>query len=173
MTEEHPFVRHLQELRENRGALAALRRGLGQPPGTVSSMYPYVVPWVRDNAPPSEEAAYYLIAALYAYHPQEGGVGDMGNHFWRARDPAGDTTALERRFMALLAAHPDDLDFYLRQAVSYLKSKEVPVDWSQLLADVLAWGHPERYVQRRWARSFWGRPTQENPSIQESQLEEE
>jgi len=168
MTEVHPFVRHLQELRENRGALAALRRGLGQPPGTVSSMYPYIVPWLKDNTPPSEEAAYYLIAALYAYHPQEGGVGNMGDHFWQARDPTGDMTALERRFTALLAAHPDDLAFYLRQAVSYLKSKEVPIEWSQLLADVLAWDHPERYVQRRWARSFWSHPTHEDPSTSET-----
>ena len=166
MTELHPFICYLQGFREDRGALAALRRGLGQPPGTVSSMYPYVVPWLRDSTPPSEEAAYYLVAALYAYHPQEGGMGDMGQHFWRARDPSGDNIAVERRFTALLAAHPDDLDFYLRQAVSYLKSKEVPVEWSQLLADVLAWGHPVRYVQRRWARSFWGRPIQGNPPIQ-------
>jgi CRISPR system Cascade subunit CasB len=60
----------------------------------------------------------------------------------------------------LLAAHPDDLDFHLRQAVSFLKSRDVPVNWHQLLSDVLAWGHPERYVQRRWARAFWGRSTQ-------------
>jgi len=170
MTELHPFIRYLQAFREDRGALAALRRGLGQPPGTAPSMYPYVVPWLRDNTSPSEEAAYYLVAALYAYHPQEGGTGDMGQHFWRARDPSGDNTAVERRFTALLAAHPDDLDFYLRQAVSCLKSKErpVPVEWSQLLADVLAWGHPERYVQRRWARSFWGRSTPENASASET-----
>jgi len=166
MTEADRFINYLQMLREDRGALAALRRGLGQPPGTVSSMYPYVVRWLRDSIPPSEEAAYYLVAALYAYHPQEGGVGDMGQHFRRTCDPKGDNTAVERRFTTLLAAHPDDLDSYLRQAVSYLKSKDVPVEWSQLLADVLAWGHPDRYVQRRWARSFWGRPTQGNPPIQ-------
>ncbi len=43
MTEQpiHPFVNRLQELAEKqeRGALAALRRGLGQPPGTVAEMF--------------------------------------------------------------------------------------------------------------------------------------
>ena len=34
MTKERPFVTYLESLREDRGALAALRRGLGQPPGT-------------------------------------------------------------------------------------------------------------------------------------------
>jgi CRISPR system Cascade subunit CasB len=161
MTKIHPFITHLESLRDDRAALAALRRGLGQPPGTVASMHRYVVYWL----PPDEpwlERAYYLVAALFAYHPAEGGKGNMGNHFARTRDPQGDNTAIERRFTALLAAHPDDLDFYLRQAISFIKSKdEVPINWHQLLSDVLAWSHPDRYVQKDWARAFWGRPTKE------------
>lgn len=158
----HPFITYLESLREERGALAALRRGLGQPPGTVAAMYPFVVRWLPEDAPRWREATYYTIAALFAYHPAQGGTGDMGNHFFRAREPGGDDTAIERRFTALLAAHAEDLEAYLRQAISYLKSKDVPVHWHQLLADTLAWGHPGRYVQRRWARSFWGRSTQGN-----------
>jgi len=157
MENEQPFVTYLQSLGEDRGALAALRRGLGQPPGTVASMYRYVVPWVSDDAPPWREAAYYTIAALFASHPAPGGKGNMGAHFADTRRPGGDDTAIERRFTALLAAHPDDLDTYLRQAVSYLRSKPVPVNWHQLLSDVMAWGRPQRYVQKRWARAFWGR----------------
>jgi len=157
MTQTQPFVTYLESLCNDRGALAALRRGLGQPPGTVASMYPYVAHWLSEDTPTWQEAAYYLIASLFAYHPAEGGVGNMGRHFARTRDPQGDNTAIERRFTALLAAHPDDLDFYLRQAVSFLKSKQVPVNWHQLLSDVLAWGHPDRYVQKQWARAFWGR----------------
>jgi CRISPR system Cascade subunit CasB len=157
----HPFVEYLESKRDDRGALAALRRGLGHPPGTVADMYPYVVPRLPSDAPRWKEEAYYLVAALFAYHPLEGGRGNMGNHFARTRDPGGDNTAIERRFTALLATHPDDLDFHLRQAVSFLKSKDVPVNWHQLLPDVMAWGHPERYVQQRWARAFWGRPAEE------------
>ena len=118
----YPYIEYLESLRDDRGALAALRRGLGQPPGTVASMYPYVVRWLAAEARPWQETAYYLIAALYAYHPLEGGTGNMGDHFARARDPEGDQTAIERRFTALLAAHPDDLDGYLRQAVSFLSN---------------------------------------------------
>jgi CRISPR system Cascade subunit CasB len=160
--ERHSFVTYLESKREDRGALAALRRGLGQPPGTVPDMYRYVVPWLPDDAPPWKEDAYYLIAALFAYHPKEGGQRTMGDHFARARDPQGDNTAIERRFTALLAAHPDDLGDYLRQAVSFLKSEDVPVNWHRLLLDVMAWGHPDRYVQQRWARGFWGRAAQES-----------
>lgn len=158
MKDKIPFVEYLESLRDDRGALAALRRGLGQPPGVVSSMYPYVVPWIPDGASRRAEAIYYLIAALFAYHPDAGGAGNMGHHFAAARDPQGDDTALERRFTALLAAHPDDLDFYLRQAVSFLRSKAVPIHWHQLFSDLRRWGDKDRSVQREWARAFWGRP---------------
>lgn len=164
MTDTHPYVTYLEGLREDRGALAALRRGLGQPPGTVADMYRYVVPWVPDGAKPWQEASRYQIAALFAYHPEPGGTGNMGNHFSRARDPSGDDTAVERRFTALLAAHPEDVDFYLRQAISFLRSKDVPVNWHQLFFDLRGWGHPDRYVQQQWARAFWGRAAREEPT---------
>jgi len=167
MSDKHPFVEYLEGLREDRGALAALRRGLGPAPGTATEKFRYVVPWVPKGCSRQEEEAYYLVAGFFAYHPKAGGQGDMGNHMAQARDPQGDNTAIERRFTALLGAHPEDLHFYLRQTISYLRSKEVPVDWSQLLRDLRAWGHPERYVQRQWARSFWGARPPDQATAQE------
>jgi CRISPR system Cascade subunit CasB len=82
----------------------------------------------------------------------------MGSHLAKTRTDSG-ADALERRFTALLAAHPDDLPDYLRQAVSFLKSKEVPVNWNQLLWDLQNWDRrddPKYSVQKKWARSFWG-----------------
>ena len=165
MADRHPFVEHLERLRHDRGALAALRRGIGRPPGTVPDMYRYVVPWLPVDLPAWREEVCYLIAALFAYHPATGGSGNMGDHFSRARAAQADDTAIERRFTALLAAHPDDLPSYLRQAVSFLRSKDVAVDWHQLLSDVMAWGHPDYRdrVKRNWARAFWGRA--ETPQI--------
>ncbi len=155
MTEPSPFVAYLESLRDNRSALAQLRRGLGRPPGTVPDTYPYVVPWLPPGTRRWHEDAYYLLASLFAYHPAAGGTGNMGNHFRLCLRDAQDATAIERRFMALLAAHPDDLPFFLRQAVSFLCAKEVPVAWNQLLIDLLRWSHPDRYVQRNWAHAFW------------------
>lgn len=156
MTESQPFVAYLEGLSQHRAAMAALRRGLGRPPATVSDMFRYVVPWVPEEASRRYENALYLIASLYAHHRASGGVGNMGDHFARARNPAAGDTAIERRFTAVLRSHPDDFPLYLRQAVSYLKSKEIAVNWHQLLRDVLAWSHPDHYVQKRWARGFWG-----------------
>lgn len=153
----NPFINYLEALqqREDRGALAALRRGLGQPPGTVYSMFPYVVPWLPNDAPRSYEDGYFLVASLFAYHPQSGGAGNMGDHFARTRDPQGDNTAIERRFTALLAAHREDLPTYLRQAVGFLRTKEIPINWHRLFRHIQHWDHPSGYVQREWARSFW------------------
>ena len=123
-------------------------------------MYPYVERFLHDQNRYLEKA-YYLLASLFAYHPDAGGGGNIGHHFARTRDPNSDNIAIERRFTALLSAHSQDLHFYLRQAVSFLKSKEVPVNWPQLLADLRGWSHPDSYVQHAWARAFWGRPPTE------------
>jgi CRISPR system Cascade subunit CasB len=156
-TEPHPFIRYLQKLADgqDRGALASLRRGLGQPPGTVADMYRYVEPYLGADAR-YKESAFYLVAALFALHPKSTNEGNMGAHLARTRTESGGE-ALERRFTALLAAHPDDLPEYLRQAVSFLKSKdEEPVNWNELLRDLQNWGHEDRFVQKKWARAFWG-----------------
>lgn len=177
MPETHPFVTYLEGLaeREDRGALAALRRGLGQPPGTVAATYPYVVPWLPRAISRQGEAAYYCVGALYALHPAPGGEGNLGQAFRKAqgRESPGESREsgkigpIERRFTALLAAHPDDLADHLRQAVSLLKSKEVPIDWHQLIRDIQSWNHPSHYVQREWARAFWGRPETEQTEASE------
>jgi hypothetical protein len=43
--------------------------GLGKDPGTVPEMYPYVVPFTT-KAPGWEEQNHYLVAALFASHPE-------------------------------------------------------------------------------------------------------
>lgn len=168
-SEKHPFIDYLESLREDRGALAALRRGLGQQPGTVPGMYPYVVRWIPEQSSRQYEAALYLVASLFAYHPEAGGTGTMGTHFAAARAQESDNTAIERRFTQLLDAHPEDLPFYLRQAISYLRSKNVPVNWDQLFKDLQWWGSSTHRVQQTWAKDFWGRPV--NPKENNQQTE--
>lgn len=165
-TLENYFVTYLESLAEDRAALAALRRGLGQPPGHTPEMHPYVMRFLPKDAYPNswQEQSYYLVASLYGLHPEMGSGQNLGHHF--AQTLAGDAErdkATERRFTALLTAHPDDLGFYLRQAVSFLKSKEVKINWYQLMKDVLAWGNPDWQpeVQKRWARHFWNPPKED------------
>lgn len=157
---QHPFIEYLRSLKDNRGALAALRRGLGQTPGAVPEMFPYVVPWLPAKCSARMEAIYYLIASLYALHPLYAAEGNFGTHLRSTVKDENSGIATERRFVALLNSHPDDLAEHLRHNISYLKSKDQPVCWSQLFDDLLHWDHPEHYVQRNWANTFWTRGTQ-------------
>ena len=146
------FIAHLEALRDqgSRGALAALRRGLGNPPGTVPAIYPQILPWAPQNR--WTEDACYIVGPLFALHPEPGGEGNMGTAFATVKDPS---ESLEKRFVALLNCHHDDLPNHLRQAVSLLKSKDIPVNWRRLLKDILSWDHEDRFVQQQWAREFW------------------
>lgn len=155
----HPangFVNYLESLREreDRGALAALRRGLGKPPGTVAEMHPIVVPRLPAGLSSRGEDLYYLVSSLFAYHPQDGEIGNLGETFRRVRS-ATDSDSVEKRFVALLNCHVDDLPDHLRHAVGLAESHEVPVNYRSLLKDLRYWDHPDRFVQRQWARSFW------------------
>ena len=161
---EKRFAEHLAKLvkDQNLGALAALRRGLGKRPGEAAEAHRYVVPWLPAGARLWQEDAYYLVAALFAWHrgswPEGDGadrrVTNLGASFARLRDQT-ESDSTEKRFAALLNCHRDDLPHHLRQAVGLLRSKDVPIDWAQLLRDVIDWDRESRSVQRAWARAFW------------------
>ncbi|MBN2002690.1 MAG: type I-E CRISPR-associated protein Cse2/CasB [Anaerolineae bacterium] len=168
MDKTYPFITYLESLRgsqDERAAFAALRRGLGRDPGAAPAMFPYIARWASEDTKPWTEATLYLIASLFAYHPKEGGAGNLGAAFKDAAQSESDPTAIERRFTALLAADTEDLHFYLRQAVSFLKSKDVAINWQQLFEDVQRWQYGQ--VQKQWAYKFWGRPAEKEPSNNE------
>jgi CRISPR system Cascade subunit CasB len=156
---EQHFVTALENLvrADNRAALAALRRGLGKPPGTTPEMYPYVVPL----APERGDDPYYLVAALFAWHPDPwhapGRTSNLGASMARVARDSG-SESIERRFVAMLNAPSEDLPEHLRHAVGLCRAHEVPVNWLQLLRDLQWWdasGSGYRRVQRSWAGSFW------------------
>ncbi len=159
---EQAFIGFLEGLveREDLGALAALRRGLGRRPGEVPEMYPYVVPFLPDEE--WRQDAYFLIASLFALHQgswradgSERDATNLGASFARL-SAMRESSSIERRFVALLSCDWEDLPEHLRSAVSLLKSEEVPIDWLRLLRDMQRWDRDERPVQRAWARAYWG-----------------
>ena len=149
------------EERKDHGALAALRRGLEKPPGTAPEMHRYVVPWSNGESSRWRENVYYIVAALFAYHPvhwsrDKDTRSNLGDSFARLRRADGvSEEGVERRFTALLSVHREDLHVHLRHAVSLLKSKDIAINWVRLLDDLKYWGHEDRWIQRNWARAFW------------------
>jgi CRISPR system Cascade subunit CasB len=171
---ERLFIEALVALykQEDRAALAALRRGLGRPPGETMEMYPYVAPYTKELTRKQEDA-YYFVAALFGLYPGENWTSsdgrlrtNLGASLQQLANPnessRESSKSVERRFAALLNAHSDDLSEHLRQNISLLKSKDIPVDWRQLLRDVINWDDDDRLVQRDWSKAFWGAGTQES-----------
>jgi CRISPR system Cascade subunit CasB len=148
---ESPLVDYLEQHREDRAMLAALRRGLGRPAGMAAEMFPYVIPFVQDW----NEDDVFLVAALFALHPASAPQGNMGDHSRKMAQGAGDDASIQRRFVQLLNMRRDSLATPLRQQIGLLKSQDIAVNWRQLQRDVQNWDHPDRFVQKAWARAYW------------------
>lgn len=145
----------LDEKRIDRGALADLRSGLGKEPVQMARVHKHVVPYVQAHG--FNERWYYVLATLFGLFPKQRNRCSLGKAFKPLAFPEGEKKkdGMEARFVALLNAHPDDLDDHLRHAISLLKANEQPLDWFCLLEDLIEWGHPEGQVQLRWARDFY------------------
>lgn len=148
------FINYLEERKIDRGMMASLKKGYGKKPGTEPTMYPYIESWAKGY----DGDIYYLIASLFAYYKindsKSAQSGNMGDHFYlvinRKDDPA------EKRFSALLSANYNDLiNYQLRQAISFLKSKDIAINWVQLMKDLRSWNNPEKFIQKKWASHFW------------------
>ncbi|HEY3365985.1 MAG TPA: type I-E CRISPR-associated protein Cse2/CasB [Symbiobacteriaceae bacterium] len=159
---------------ENRGTLAALRRGLLVDEDRLFELYGYLPPNFLAGLSNADEQVYLMVAALFAYHPayftkdelkgRPRNLGESLRLLAQAKQPAqGEADqpedllpeSLKRRVEALLAAHREDLFGYLRQVVSLLKSEDIKVDWAQLLNDLQAWEWSGNPVQWQWSRSFY------------------
>jgi CRISPR system Cascade subunit CasB len=170
------LIAHLEDCvrRHDAGALAELRSGLGKSPGTASRMFPHVVPYLG-GVPEFQERWYYLVATLFAqWHQSQLGAEEDRDEGEKSEDRPektrrnfGDSLAelvadnpdqaksLDRRVVALLNSHPDDLPVHLRHLVSLLRGQRVPIDWRQLLVDLPRWSFDDRPVQRHWAGAYW------------------
>jgi CRISPR system Cascade subunit CasB len=182
---EIPLVRRLIELAEqdDRGALAALRTGLGKPPGAASRMLPIIAPFLSSDDGAATRATF-VTAALFAKHPKHAEVGSVGGSLWKATKREGvnpdgkhGEAGVEARFAAALDADPEDLDRHLEGLVSLCESASAPIDWHQFYKDLRGLlGQNEEYqnsIRTRWARDFWRGPTPRPESNQTTQQEDQ
>ncbi|MGI5939724.1 MAG: type I-E CRISPR-associated protein Cse2/CasB [Thermoleophilia bacterium] len=158
---EEEYVKQLEGL--GTGELASLRRGCGER-DPVEGRCPWLIGMIRGVAP---EPAAFLVAGLLAQYStadikagRHRASGDFGCT-WKAAISGNDSTSIRRRFHILLDADFDpwtgegDLPYRLRQMVRYAVGKGVGVDWPLLLTHVKFWNQPDKWVQKRWARSFF------------------
>lgn len=166
------FISQLEELVRTggRGSLAVLRRNAGrslaESRGAVALFY-RMLPM---RLGPREEI-YFLVATLFPWNDLPSLGGNLGHSMALLRSKTG-SEALDRRMTVLLdadfddspsgALQPGELGFRLRQTVKLLASHDIGVDWRRLLEDLLSWSHPERWVQKNWARAYFGRTAEDD-----------
>ncbi len=166
------FIHNLSQL--DQGEYARLKRNAGKTLAEARQVhllfYQKILPY--GVSLPWQEEQYFLVATLYPFdklqrsreHPAAGDAdaaiktpaapaSTLGDSFRRARSEQNET-GLNRRLARLLDADAQQLPFQLRQAVLRLTADWIPINWSQLTRDVLNWTHPNRYVQRNWARDY-------------------
>lgn len=178
----------LEKIEPDRAALAHLRKALGKTPNKALTAFHSVVGWTQDFENEWEVECYFLVASLFGLY-QRGEMSQSWHHDKNLRDEQrnfgasfrrfefeeakknGDnepnkerSKSLEKRFTALLNSRSADLSVRLRHAVLLLKSNQVPIDWVQLLKDLLQWKRFDTFAtyrsrgvspQRKWAQSFW------------------
>jgi CRISPR type I-E-associated protein CasB/Cse2 len=157
------LIKHLRALKagDDRGSLARLRRGSADPLGD-----PDVVRIVGRDIPPATTDTvvdiYLITACLFALNPKhvESGlslgrsVRQLQWQFIKLGQKNG-SPSVEARFRGLLEAPREELPVRLRHIFQMLGDKEIWVDYSKLLTDLMEWEALDRHIQRQWARDFW------------------
>ena len=150
------FVERLSKL--DRGDLAILKRNAGttlaESRGAMKIFYQMYPSRDRDR----DEEIFFLIATLYGLNPHSG-HGNFGRTMRSIRDAGGSPDAMDRRMGILLDSEFDLVDGYragggelsyrLRQCVKLAGSRQIGIDWPQLLEDLRWWGHPSKRSSAR------------------------
>lgn len=140
-----------KEENRDRGALAALRGSLREGHGLDAARY--VFPFLDNYSPyrEREEDDALLVAGLFALHPESGDLS-LAAALKRVERETG-SDSVEARFRALLSVSRTELPTHLRNAVSLVASRNVPLDWADLYRTIRHW--PGSSGRRRWAQDYW------------------
>lgn len=148
------------------GPRAELKRALlAEDPSLHTPIYRYVEPYVGNHGG-WKRKAYYLVAALYGFCGKEDekghrlGLPEAVRIYERSDQAPGDEmSSVEKRFLALLDSDTAELPHRLRQTLRMITTGasrvSQPLDWNQILNDLLKWNYSSRTTQTKWARNFY------------------
>ena len=148
------LLERLQKYKENRGMMANLRCAL------VDSKKHRAWPVLNRLGIRIDDDVSTCIAGLFATHPQETNVGNLGDTCKAieqkrgdSRDDGGKMSPMERRFQQVLTAERgSELHGRVLRMVLMAKSQGIPVNYGQLATDIKFW--TDR-TKTQWASAFW------------------
>jgi CRISPR system Cascade subunit CasB len=149
------FLEQLERRKDDRGLMANLRCYLVD--SKRSRAWPALHRLGIDIVNQPEES---VVAALFATHPENHGLGNFGslcrNIEYSRGDKRSDDSKLspmERRFQHLLAAEQgDELHDRLGHLVRMAKAAGLPINYQQLLNDIKHWNTG---TKTKWAAAYW------------------
>lgn len=148
------FIAALKRL--NASDRARLRRNAGR---TLTEGQDIFFQALLYDLPSWQHEDYFLVAALYPLASHRPGVGSLGMTLRRVRyrrSQGGEgTDRLDRHFQTLIDSDREHVPFHLRQVVRLAAADRLPIDWANLLHDVMAWEDAQRSVQLHWATDYY------------------
>lgn len=148
------LLERLRKHKDNRGMMAGLRCAL------VDSKKHRAWPVLNRLGIAVSDDVSAFVAALFANHPVETFVGNIGttcSHIERQRDgqrsDEAKLTPTERRFQHLLAAEStEEVHGRVLRMVLMAKAHAIPVNYEQLENDLRFWNERTKI---NWAAAFW------------------
>ena len=156
-------------IEKDSGAKADLKRSLTGELRHRRAVYPLILRHLSETEVQYNLEQWLLVTGFLGYyrqnlHPENRlTFGDSA----RKLLTEGSSKGPERRFRTLLETSLEDLRSPLTAMVRLMKSKGIPIDYSQLLVDLKYWEHPDQFIQDKWARAFWNAPRSTNETDEE------
>ncbi|MFW9879086.1 MAG: type I-E CRISPR-associated protein Cse2/CasB [Candidatus Thorarchaeota archaeon] len=166
---DQEFITELKNLKESdRGAYTALKRAAGvsiaqSRQGAIAAFYK-ILPFALMNS--RMEEIYFIVATLYGHNDEYHFEGNFGETLHDVKNRF-DLEGMDRRMMGLLDSNFEiskqkiikggELAYKLRQLVKLANSKNIGINWLHFLKDLKNWNHPEKFVQKKWARYYFGK----------------
>src|SRR5437867_11514347 len=122
MTTQAGFLKYLRQYRNDRGAMADLRRALN--PAQRHRAWPLLARFGGIDEPRFE-----TIAGLFAHHPDETNAGNLGT---TCRQLSREHNTFDGRFRRMLACDRDDICDHIRPVILAAKAKGIPVNYEHL-----------------------------------------
>ena len=155
-------------------SLARLRRGIGKPPGSLPELWEWTFDGLPDDltsktsAPTSAEWAIHISMSLYSFH-QQGRTITVEN-MYKENISLGKAVSLlagnqqeeKERFqskleMLIKADSIEMISALLRQIISQLRRKGIPLDYPALAVDIfdLQYDDSRDKVILKWGRDYY------------------
>lgn len=161
-TSTESFVQYLQGMKNDRGKLATLRKGLIV--NQAHMTWPLLSRFIIKFDDPYQIKAIQTVAGLFAHHQKNSvTAGNFGSLCHQLLDTdekkkiaKGESGSISRNFQYTLAANGDEIFARVKRLVLRAKRDEIPVNYFQLTEDLLYWNsYKKERIKLAWGKEFW------------------